>query len=77
MPKYLCLAANGTAPPKHEHSYYEHAVEEAKRLHETLKTDVKILKVVGEVKSVEVPVTRTETKITLDPNEVVEDDLPF
>lgn len=73
---FLLQAKCGTTPPRYEHHDLASAVIEAKRLHTLLKTDVKILKVIGEVKFVEVPVTRTETKVDIWAyNE--DDQLPF
>lgn len=74
--KYLLQADCGTTPPKYVHDNIFSASEEAKRLHKLLNTNVKILKVVGEVKFVEVPVTRTESKLEIFGNHAY-DDLPF
>lgn len=60
MAKYMLLTKTGTYPPKYEHETIESAVAEAKRLNAVCRTSVKILKVVGEVKTVQVPVTRDE-----------------
>lgn len=74
MAKFLVQTKTGSTPPKYEHNSIESAVTEAKRLHETFKTDVQILKVVGSIKEVEVPVTEKKTIIEiLEPD----DDLPF
>ncbi len=78
MGNFLLLTKNGTKPPTYQHREIGLAVAEAKRLHELHKTDVLILEVVGEIKSVEVPVTRTETKVEIDERLIeVLNDLPF
>ena len=76
MSRFLLQTKNGQKPPKYEHTTIESAITEAKRLHEIHKIEVMILEIVGEIKSVEVPVTRTETKIDLI-ERYQSDDLPF
>lgn len=69
------MTANGSTPPRYKHYDIELAVQEAKRLHELYGSPVEILKVVGEVKTEEVPVVKKEVKVTLNKDE--EQDLPF
>jgi hypothetical protein len=78
MRRFLLMTKRGTYPPRFIHQGIESAITEATRLSESLKDDVTILEIVGEVKQVEVPVTRTETKVSL--KEGIyngDDDLPF
>lgn len=77
MAKFLLLTENGSLPPKYEHSTIEGAIDEAKRLHVKFNTNVKILEIVGEIKKVEVPVTRLETKIEITDRLKPNSDLPF
>lgn len=74
MAKWMLLTKTGTYPPKYEHDSLDSAVAEAKRLNQVCRTYVKILKVVGEVKTVQVPVTREEQKVELCK---ADDELPF
>ena len=76
MGNFLLMTKNGTKPPSYQHREISLAIEEAKRLHMLHNTDVLILEVVGEVKSIEVPVTRTETKIVID-KRLQKEDLAF
>lgn len=72
----MCLTANGINPPRFIHETAFHAVQEAKRLSEQFDTDVKILKVIGEVKRKEVPVTKKVSEVNMMPGHH-KDDLPF
>ena len=58
MAKYILLAEKGTTIPRYQHDTFESAKLEAVRLHNNGLGEVKILKVVAEVKKVEVPVTK-------------------
>lgn len=76
--KFYCKTKNGVNPPKYVHQNIESAVIEAKRLHSLTGESVEILQIVGEVKSVEVPVTRKEMRVFIKPKfSSSEDDLPF
>lgn len=75
MAIYYLMTANGSTPPRFQHYDLDLAIAEAKRLHEIHNTSVTILKVIGSVKTVEVPVTRKEVKVTID--EPQGEDLPF
>ena len=77
MGQYLLQTENGTTPPKFIHHDIDLAVTEAKRLCELHNTSVRILEIVGEVKEVDVPVTRKETKVILAKRLIEEPDLPF
>lgn len=76
MLKFLVMTKTGTKPPSFIHNTIESAVVEARRLHELLQTDVYILEIVGEIKSVEVPVTKQVTIIEVD-ERLKNNDLPF
>ncbi|WP_211660251.1 hypothetical protein [Pedobacter nototheniae] len=71
------MTANGTTPPRYTHNNIESAIQEAKRLHLLHNVEVKILKVVGVVKKVEVPVTEIKTVVILEPDNPDIGDLPF
>lgn len=73
MAHYYCKAEKGTTPPKHVHYDLDLAVAEAKRLCEKLNCPIEILECIGNVRPVEVPVTKTEIRTTL----FKKDDLPF
>jgi hypothetical protein len=60
---FLVMTTSGTTPPKYPHHDFDLALAEAKRLHSLHNTDCMVLKIVATVKHVEVPVTRTETKV--------------
>lgn len=47
----MLIAEKGTTPPKVIHPHLKGAISEAKRISRTFKSDVKILKVIGEVKT--------------------------
>ena len=72
MEKYYCKTSTGTTVPKYIHHDLKLAVDEAKRLSTQFNCNVEILKVVGTVKWVDVPVTRKEQVV-----EVKSNDLPF
>lgn len=77
--QFLLMTANGTTPPRYTHNNLDDAIAEAKRLHEQHNTDVKILMVVGVVKKEQVPVTKLETVVKMQPFLLPDDndDLPF
>lgn len=75
MPKFYVMAEKGSHPPKHIHLTIDQAILEARRLRAKLNCKVEILKVVGEIVTKEVPVTKLETVEWIDGNE--KNDLPF
>lgn len=75
MAIFYLMTANGSTPPRFQHYSLDSAIAEAKRLHELHNTSVTILKVVGSVKTIEVPVTKKEVIVTID--EPQGEDLPF
>lgn len=77
--KFYCMMLGRPDAPKYVHEGIESAVTEAKRLHELVTNGtVQILQIVGEVRSVEVPVTRKEMRVFIKPKfSTQDDDLPF
>jgi len=69
----MLLAEKGNNPPSYAHTNINTAIEEAKRLQKLLGGKVKILQVIGEVKEIEIPVTRKEVIVIIENN----NDLPF
>jgi hypothetical protein len=77
METFLLMTKKGTRPPKYRHHDIASAVAEAKRLNNFLQDDVEILKVVGKVRFIDVPVTRRVQELQLDLGLSTSDDLPF
>jgi hypothetical protein len=75
--QYYCMTDNGDKP-RYKHTYIESACVEANRLKKTTGCKkVEILKIVGVVEDVVVPVTKIETRTTLINEYKDSDDLPF
>lgn len=76
MNTYLLLAKNGKTPPKYEHNLLQDAIDEANRIHQLTGDDIRILKVVGIVKSIEIPVVKKEMIVSVNEQDYNKD-LPF
>jgi hypothetical protein len=66
---YMCLAENGTHPPRHRHSSPEAAKQEAERLARTIGGKVHVLASVASVEKTDVRWEKHEP--------VSDDDIPF
>lgn len=74
----MCMAACSNYAPRYKHPDISSAIVEAKRLHAKLNCNITILKIVGTIQFVDIPVTKRETKIDIDQTELeIKDDLPF
>ncbi len=75
MELYYCMVIYGPTPPRYTHRDLSLAVAEAKRLHQLYGREVQILKIIGAVHTVQVPVTRPEVEVKIfDSNQI---ELPF
>ena len=74
MGLYLVLCTAGETPPKFVHHDYDLALAEAKRLHGISGAETYVLEIITKVKTVQVPVMKSETTVTVLRSS---DDLPF
>lgn len=75
MNKFILMAQNGTHPPRCRHDNIDSAIREARRLNNALKCEILILEIVGNIKTVDVPIVQPEQRLTL--SKEYADDLPF